>query len=243
MDFVIDNLGWFIFGGVIILMALIGYFAEKTDFGKKSIEPKPKKEKTSKKSKKNIKDKENTDNKDDNVIPSEAVKEEPITPALVDLTEVPVLQPLPEENNINLVENVENENNDLSSPLESFASTNETVEEPVLEQMPLVNDLSDSSAVENISSLDQEQVLTSEVNDNFTPGLPMDNLATETTDSNEFLTSETMPVIDSVINEELAEDENLQPVIIPDNVSEEGIEKVSESVNDELTKEEDIWKF
>jgi len=36
MDFIIDNLVWFIAGGVVILMTIIGYFAEKTDFGKKS---------------------------------------------------------------------------------------------------------------------------------------------------------------------------------------------------------------
>ena len=34
MEFIIDNLVWFIAGGVVILMTIIGYFAEKTDFGK-----------------------------------------------------------------------------------------------------------------------------------------------------------------------------------------------------------------
>ncbi len=68
MEFIIDNLVWFIAGGVVILMTIIGYFAEKTDFGKnlsstndndeseKVVEPK--KEKYTKKEKPTKKEKE-----------------------------------------------------------------------------------------------------------------------------------------------------------------------------------------
>lgn len=34
MDFVINNYLWFIIGAVVLLMIIIGYFAEKTNFGK-----------------------------------------------------------------------------------------------------------------------------------------------------------------------------------------------------------------
>lgn len=44
MDFVIDNYLWFIIGGIVILMIIIGYFAEKTDFGKKPLRDKKPKE-------------------------------------------------------------------------------------------------------------------------------------------------------------------------------------------------------
>ena len=45
MDFVIDNYLWFVVGGIVLLMIIIGYFAEKTNFGKKTLsEKKPKKE-------------------------------------------------------------------------------------------------------------------------------------------------------------------------------------------------------
>ena len=45
MDFVIDNYLWFVVGGIVLLMIIIGYFAEKTNFGKKPLsEKKPKKE-------------------------------------------------------------------------------------------------------------------------------------------------------------------------------------------------------
>ncbi|MDD2181414.1 MAG: hypothetical protein PHW32_03485, partial [Bacilli bacterium] len=54
MDFINDNYVWFIVIGVILFMALIGYIAEKTDFGRSQFEkrvkrePKPKKEKVKK---------------------------------------------------------------------------------------------------------------------------------------------------------------------------------------------------
>lgn len=35
MDFITENYIWFIVGGVVVLMAIIGYIADKTDFGRK----------------------------------------------------------------------------------------------------------------------------------------------------------------------------------------------------------------
>ena len=43
MDFIIENYVWFIVAFVVIVMAIIGYFADKTDFGSK-IEKKEKKQ-------------------------------------------------------------------------------------------------------------------------------------------------------------------------------------------------------
>lgn len=40
MDFIVDNYFWFIVGGVVILMIIIGYIAEKTDFGRKPFKEK-----------------------------------------------------------------------------------------------------------------------------------------------------------------------------------------------------------
>lgn len=42
MEFITENYIWFIVGGIIIVMAIIGYIAEKTDFGKKEKENIPK---------------------------------------------------------------------------------------------------------------------------------------------------------------------------------------------------------
>lgn len=38
MDFLIDNYLWFIIGGIVLIMIVIGYFAEKTDFGRKPFD-------------------------------------------------------------------------------------------------------------------------------------------------------------------------------------------------------------
>lgn len=43
MNFIIENYVWFIVAFVVIVMAIIGYFADKTDFGRK-IEKKEKKQ-------------------------------------------------------------------------------------------------------------------------------------------------------------------------------------------------------
>lgn len=63
MDFIVDNYIWFIVAGIIILMAVIGYIADKTDFGRKGKDEdtkekkveKPKKEKKVKEKKEKIK--------------------------------------------------------------------------------------------------------------------------------------------------------------------------------------------
>lgn len=54
MQFIMDNYIWFAVGGIVIIMAIIGYFADKTDFGRNKEEkpPKVKKEKKPKKEKK-----------------------------------------------------------------------------------------------------------------------------------------------------------------------------------------------
>lgn len=46
MDFVIDNYLWFAIGGIVILMIITGFFAEKTNFGKKPLNSKKVKEVT-----------------------------------------------------------------------------------------------------------------------------------------------------------------------------------------------------
>lgn len=44
MDFVIENYLWFIIGAIVLLMIIIGYFAEKTNFGKLPLKPNKEKE-------------------------------------------------------------------------------------------------------------------------------------------------------------------------------------------------------
>jgi len=58
MEFFVDNWLWFLIGAIVILMTLIGYIAEKTDFGRKDIQKreKPKKEKKQPKAKEELKE-------------------------------------------------------------------------------------------------------------------------------------------------------------------------------------------
>lgn len=35
MDFIVDNYLWFVIGAIVVLMLIIGFIAEKTDFGRK----------------------------------------------------------------------------------------------------------------------------------------------------------------------------------------------------------------
>lgn len=46
LDFVIDNYIWFLVGGIVLIMTIIGYVAEKTEFGKKSKKNSKKETKT-----------------------------------------------------------------------------------------------------------------------------------------------------------------------------------------------------
>lgn len=43
MDFVFDNYLWFVVGAIVLLMIVIGYFAEKTNFGKEPLKSKKEK--------------------------------------------------------------------------------------------------------------------------------------------------------------------------------------------------------
>ena len=80
MEFIVDNYIWFIVGTVILLMTLIGYIAERTDFGHRkveaSIDKKKKKEEKLKKDKETLK---NSALKLNDVV-QENVKEQKVEP-------------------------------------------------------------------------------------------------------------------------------------------------------------------
>lgn len=122
MDFIIDNYIWFIVGALVIIMAVIGYFADKTNFGRKEIqkrvkkvEEKPKKEK---KAKKNKKDKKAVDN-----TPVAEVDETPVEIPDPDFVGVDLYAPV--SDNSSAV------NEDLYAPLENSAASEpvETIED------------------------------------------------------------------------------------------------------------------
>jgi len=71
MEFYVDNWPWFLGGAIIILMALIGYIAEKTDFGRKDM---IRQEKVKKQPKENKKEKQ--DEKTEEVVEIEEPRAE-----------------------------------------------------------------------------------------------------------------------------------------------------------------------
>ncbi|HIS90282.1 MAG TPA: hypothetical protein IAC20_01305 [Candidatus Faecisoma merdavium] len=128
MDFIIENYVWFIVAFVVIVMAIIGYFADKTDFGRK-IEKKEKKQNNKKNEKikveakgineltqnivENNKDAVST-NQDENIVNIDQIKEQE------------KLEPMPIDN--------ENIDQSLFAPLTDTPSkeqTNDVVNSPV----------------------------------------------------------------------------------------------------------------
>ncbi|MDD3392873.1 MAG: hypothetical protein PHE54_04965 [Bacilli bacterium] len=128
MEFIIDNIVWFIIGFVVILMTIIGYIADKTNFGKEKFivkttlnksekekkikdnkkEDKKAKETIIKEDKKNDKEviEENLNipfgDKAENPVVEEAIKEEDLTVPLDDeKIEIKNDLPLPEIDTLN----------------------------------------------------------------------------------------------------------------------------------------------
>ena len=245
MEFIVDNLVWFIVGGVIVLMTIIGYFAEKTNFGNKTPDENEidndsqleaieiKKEKKEKKPKK-----------------EKHKKEEAVIETNLDNSEN--LASLPVENTID---------ND---------SANSTLDSSNLEESPTITDnyenvnLGDTDLNENVlvDNLEVAPVVTTE-----SIILPLDEEIKTTLDENSPISNEindtTNPIIDDEIEEPVVitddivipfeekvlplEDETIAPIISEPIVSPVGI-VVDDVVNNDVestmeTEEEDIWKF
>lgn len=150
MDFIVDNYFWFIIGGIVILMIIIGFIAEKTDFGRKPFSTKK------------------TDNKENNN-PDEGLTENTEEPVVIpeaedsnefmmnnglDAGELP--SDLVEESNSNTFEQIEEENNEKNE--ESVESIEDTIEEPMtdLDVPEITND--DKEVVSESSDLVEEVI-------------------------------------------------------------------------------------
>lgn len=146
MEFITNNYMWFIIGGIVILMAIIGYIADITDFGRNRVEKVPKeKPKKEKKSDKKI---EEIDNQD---ISSELAEN-----SISEFDTLPIdnnqdeLQPITEnEENILFSNEMNNEENSLPNNLE-----NEEIDQSLFEPLPSVEESETDSNNEDISSDD-----------------------------------------------------------------------------------------
>ena len=143
MDFIVDNYFWFIIGGIVVLMIIIGYIAEQTDFGRK---PFPKKEKPSK----------------ENDIQKDAPEDSTIIPEDTTLNDLI---------NDNSLEEIEDDTNVAAEPEFTFDDNegfsaeveSENVDESIEEPMP---ELAESEAVEEDVELEETDLVEDVVTDN-----------------------------------------------------------------------------
>ncbi len=141
LDFVIENYIWFIVGGVVLIMVVIGYFAEKTNFGKPENKERPKKHKEEAKSKKGKKREETVD----------VVSEIPETIAEEEIPEQTILEE-PMEN----LENV-----DIEAPM----SNEDVIEEPMADLENV--DIEETIGTE----VDQTEAVSEEIPEDLYAGL------------------------------------------------------------------------
>lgn len=137
MDFIVDNYVWFIVIGIIILMAVVGYIADKTDFGRKGKDEdtkekkveKPKKEKKVKEKKEKIK------------VEAKGINE--LTQEVAENNKVDVQQ----SNDLNVVEPVQNvqvNNENIDQSL--FAPLTDNVNEVI----PQNNEVVENTELKNV---------------------------------------------------------------------------------------------
>lgn len=155
MDFIIENYVWFTIIGVFLVMALIGFIAEKTDFGRKGREVKPKIEKEVLKEVKPVIE-------EPVVVKQEEFK--PLMPSFDELLETPVLETKIEEVIEPVVADIPVVEEIIEPIINEEPVIEEIVEEPIIdieeikpteisnapieEILPDINNIKDEAAVE-----------------------------------------------------------------------------------------------
>ena len=126
MQFIVDNYIWFIVGGVVLLMAIIGFFADRTDFGRKEFqkrlkEPKEKNKDSKKETSKKGKVEEVIKEEVPIRIPDDALVDDVVNEENDNLITEDLFQVLPTETTH---ESIAIDNNDLYKPLQSDEQVN-----------------------------------------------------------------------------------------------------------------------
>jgi len=213
MQFIMDNYVWFAVGGIVIIMAIIGYFADKTDFGRKveeKKEPKIKKEKKPKKEK-SVKEPEK--------IEVEAKGIDELTKSMAETTK--------EEENTPVTD-------DLYAPLEA---TEEELDPTLFEPLvPLSNEIVTEEVEEPTVEETKEEI--EPVSTNIE--LPATDAMATTEEMGEL---ELKPFTPSAIEEPIEEsvEETVVPEMQPIEPLKE--EPVQIPASEPEATEEDIWKF
>lgn len=266
MEFVMNNIMWFIFAGIILLMTMIGYYAEKTDFGRNVDDDnkKPKKEKKTKNNKKeepagipvleNIDVEKNIGN--NSVIENANPLDEEVTNIENNLDNIS-LETVNEENNN--TDTVTNDNQEVTQ-LEN-SQKEDIISEPVIEEV--VTDVAEEKKEDVVSEPVSEDVITEiveEKQEEVVSEPKIEEVTTETVEEEKTEDNVSKTVVEdgkdnetNEVQEELPSMDELmdqttedKKVVSEDLKVEENIESVkneeipSESVNSEEIKENNI---
>lgn len=221
MEFFVDNWLWFLVGAIVVLMTLIGYIAEKTDFGRKDVQKreKPKKEKKQPKAKEELKE----------VLESEPMPEVQMSLATDSIFEEPI------ETLENTNEEVE-ETEDLNVPFGDISFEVPQVEETFEPVENLNNSFEESTYVEPTINV-EEPIETFE---------PIEELENINEEANEDLNvpfgdiTYDIPIneVEEVVESEPAEELNLEDLNTP-NIELPDLDSIVTEEDDT----DDVWKF
>lgn len=154
MEFVMENYLWIAIGGIALLMIIIGYFAEKTDFGRKPLRNKENKkvELTEEESLSNIEE------ETEGLVEEDAVIEEDLnTPLTADEFQMP--EDVVEESNETLIPDIEETElveedavveEDLNAPFGDLQVDNKGEEIPEDVNTPIEEQVEDDSAEDDV---------------------------------------------------------------------------------------------
>lgn len=254
MEFITNNYVWFIVGVVILLMTLVGYVAERTDFGHRKVDEivdkKKKKQERIKKDKEKLK---NSSLKLNDVVYENGKAEEKKETNPIDDWASPFDNPVQENTTGGLSNDTVTE--DLTVPLEEVKEENQedsfmnTLTEPLSEMKnndvtPIEEDLN--------APLPEMKTPTVNGNEDLNAPLPEMNVPTFTSEVSEVVPEvasqqdiEEMNVpLEEVVPEKIENDENLKAKDITPTEAEVPVEIPQEEIKEEkLVEEDNIWKF
>jgi len=272
IEFITENYIWFIVGAVILLMTLIGYVAERTDFGHRKVEELA--DKKSKKAERLKKDKEKLKNsslKLNDVVYENGKdkKEEPIIEENLETQEVsPIMDEIPDT----LEEIIPQEGNTIEeSKVEDVSSNVENNDNTELTENSFADSLT-GPLPENLQPMEENlnaplpemkiPSFGSEVEENNEELPASENFGNEeianvleTTDTiNEVSNTEDTPKVEDFVEEVITPkeqqevDENVKEMSTQENILPQEInvpiETTKEEIQDNNSQEDDnIWKF
>lgn len=235
MEFITDNYVWFIVGGVILVMIIIGYYAEKTDFGRKALEERVKEPKRKKEEKKaEIRAKKEKQRKEEeekkqkgkkvnlNVRLNDAINQENIEGN-------PIEGDVVEEKNV-----VDDFNLDFNNPIND--------EEINSEQ--LIND----ELIDNNQEIIENHEMQTEYGayDNEAPTNDTYELTPEVSEFNE-LPGEEQEVVSPVVEEPIAEDVDMPQLdtnTVPDiDIELPNLDELNKENDEKVVEDDDVWNF